>query len=49
MRSHLLAKWTFAANVVMFVALATLFATGFRSQQPAALDPQAARESSAVD
>ena len=37
MRSHALAKWSLAGNVVMFVALAVLLVTGFRPQQPAVL------------
>jgi hypothetical protein len=37
MHSHALAKWSFAGNVVMFLALAALLLTGFRPQQPAVL------------
>ena len=37
MRSHALAKWSLAGNVVMFVALAMLLVTGFRPQQAAVL------------
>src|SRR6266487_615299 len=37
MPSHTIIKWSFATNLVMFFALATLLLSGFRPQQPTVL------------